>query len=114
MTVDTRLAVYGTLAPGQPNHHELDGMGGTWRPGTVKGRLVSEGWAADQGYPALVLDPAGDLIAVQLFTSPDLPAHWQRLDEFEGEEYCRKVTRVDTGNGLIDAWIYVCAAPPVR
>jgi gamma-glutamylcyclotransferase (GGCT)/AIG2-like uncharacterized protein YtfP len=112
MSLDTHLAVYGTLAPGKPNHHQLDGMAGTWIPGVVRGHLLSEGWAADQGYPALALDPEGEVIEVQVFRSLDLPAHWQRLDEFEGEEYCRMVATVDTVDGLIDAWIYACAVPP--
>ncbi len=106
MTLDTRLAVYGTLAPGQPNHHELADLSGQWRAGTVRGRFVSEGWGATLGYPALVLDPAGDTIAVQLFTSPDLPTHWPRLDAFEGEEYQRVVAEVLVGEEVVESWIY--------
>jgi len=29
-----RLATYGTLAPGRPNHHHLDGLDGRWFDGT--------------------------------------------------------------------------------
>ena len=54
-----RLATYGTLAPGRPNHHQLDGLEGRWLKGHVNGMLVEAGWGASLGYPALVLDPAG-------------------------------------------------------
>ena len=104
-----RLAVYGSLAPGQSNHHQLDGLAGRWRRGTVRGRLDAEGWAAPVGYLGLVLDPHGPAVDVQLFESPDLPAHWSRLDAFEGDDYQRVVTRVSTPDGDVDACIYVLA-----
>lgn len=107
--IDTRLAVYGTLAPGEPNHHQLDGLDGDWTAGVVRGRLINEGWAAVGGYPALVLDPEADNIDVQVFSSPDLPGHWARLDAFEGEDYCRAAVAVAIGDALVEAWIYVAA-----
>lgn len=106
---DTRLASYGTLAPGQPNHHQLDGLAGRWRTGSVRGRLVDKGWAAAMGYAALVLDPDGDPIPVELFESADLPAHWPRLDAFEGAAYRRVVADIDTEAGPLPASIYVVA-----
>jgi gamma-glutamylcyclotransferase (GGCT)/AIG2-like uncharacterized protein YtfP len=106
---DTRLATYGTLAPGRVNHHQLAGLSGLWRQGTVRGRLVAEGWGAKLGYPGLVLDPRGPLVEVFLFESPDLPGHWSRLDAFEGTGYRRAVTQVRTPEGEWDAWIYVLA-----
>ena len=36
-----------------------------------------------------------------------LPAHWARLDVFEGHGYQRVVTTVDMPTGDIDAYIYV-------
>ena len=106
---DTRLATYGTLAPGRRNHHQLAGLNGGWRQGTVRGWLGEAGWAAPLGYPGLVLDSAGPLVDVYLFESSDLPAHWPRLDEFEGAEYRRVVTQVHTAEGDLPAWIYVLA-----
>ena len=105
--VTERLAVYGTLAPSQPNHHQLAGLQGVWRPGSVRGRLVQEGWGADLGFPGLVLDASGDTVAVQLFESPDLPDHWSRLDAFEGEGYQRVLTQVVVANEVLVAYIYV-------
>jgi gamma-glutamylcyclotransferase (GGCT)/AIG2-like uncharacterized protein YtfP len=109
MTIDERLATYGTLMPGRRNHHQLAGLRGRWVAGTVRGRLVQRGWGADLGYPALAPAADGDEIAVQLFLSPDLPQHWDRLDAFEGDEYRRVGIVVDTGEGLVEAWIYVDA-----
>ncbi len=45
------LAVYGTLAPGQPNHHVLAPLGGEWTDGTIEGDLIPLGWGAALGYP---------------------------------------------------------------
>ena len=102
-----RLAVYGTLAPGKPNAHELAALTGTWTPGTVRGRLVEQGWGAAMGFPAIVLDDAASTVTVQLFQSPDLPAHWSRLDAFEGDGYNRVPVRVSTAAGEAWASIYV-------
>jgi gamma-glutamylcyclotransferase (GGCT)/AIG2-like uncharacterized protein YtfP len=107
---DTRLATYGTLAPGRVNHHQLSELKGTWRQGTVRGWLRAAGWAATLGYPALILDARGPLVDVHLFDSLELPEHWSRLDEFEGAEYQRVVTQVHTSDGDVPAWIYVMAS----
>lgn len=101
-----RLATYGTLAPGHPNHHQLDGLDGHWIEGQVHGRLVDAGWGADLGYPALVLDPHGAPIDVHIFESADLPAHWERLDQFEGAGYHRITTTVQTPAGTVTTSIY--------
>ena len=102
-----RLATYGSLAPGRPNHHQLAGLEGRWLKGHVDGLLVDAGWGASLGYPALVLNPAGTAIGVDIFESIDLPAHWARLDAFEGPGYERVVTTVHMPTGDIDAYIYV-------
>jgi gamma-glutamylcyclotransferase (GGCT)/AIG2-like uncharacterized protein YtfP len=70
---------------------------------------VDAGWGADLGYPALILDPEGSAIDVHVFESVDLPAHWSRLDDFEGPGYQRVVTTVRTRTGDLDASIYVLA-----
>src|SRR5215210_2258175 len=40
------LTVYGTLAPGQPNHHVLAPLGGEWTDGMIEGYLIPMGWGA--------------------------------------------------------------------
>ena len=62
--------------------------------------------------PGLVLDPQGAEIEVDLFESAELPKHWARLDEFEGEGYKRVVATVNTDRGETRAWIYVLAEEP--
>jgi gamma-glutamylcyclotransferase (GGCT)/AIG2-like uncharacterized protein YtfP len=104
-----RLATYGSLAPDRPNHHQLDGLQGRWAPGHVHGRLVDTGWGAGLGYPALILDPGGAPLDVHVFESVDLPAHWARLDRFEGPGYRRVATKFHLPSGDVDAFIYVLA-----
>ena len=107
-----RLFVYGTLAPGEPNHDQLDGVRGSWTPASVRGHLRRLGWGADMGYPALILDPDAERIAGQLLESDDLERHWRRLDEFEGDEYSRVLTRVDLADGReVEAFVYVLRLP---
>ena len=70
---------------------------------------MSSGWGAALGFPGLVLDPLGPLIEVDLFESPELPAHWARLDDFEGSGYERVLVTVSTPEGERRAWIYALA-----
>jgi gamma-glutamylcyclotransferase (GGCT)/AIG2-like uncharacterized protein YtfP len=105
----TRLATYGSLRPGEVNHHELSELKGRWLKGTVKGQLAEEGWGAPLGFPALILDPLGATVDVELFESRELLDHWGRLDEFEGSGYRRVAVEVDTEEGLLAAYIYVLA-----
>lgn len=105
-----RLAVYGTLAPGRSNHGQLAGLTGDWTHGRVRGELLAEGWGAGVGYPGLRLDPDGAEVAVQVFTSPDLPAHWARLDAFEGADYRRASAIVTGADGVeVEAFVYIIA-----
>lgn len=106
-TAEFRLASYGTLAPGRVNHHLLEGLSGAWVAGGVRGRIMPASWGEHFGLPGLVLDPDGGEVAVQVFTSPDLPAHWARLDAFEGAAFRRVETVVRTGTGVLAAQIYV-------
>ncbi|CDM56842.1 MULTISPECIES: gamma-glutamylcyclotransferase family protein [Rhizobium] len=110
MDAEHRLATYGSLAPGEVNHGQLDGLRGTWRKGTVRGRLLEAGWGAGIGFPGLVLDDEAFEVPVSVFESPDLPEHWKRLDEFEGESYQRVVAMVTVGGGVqVEAFVYALA-----
>lgn len=102
-----RLATYGTLAPGRPNAHQLEGLAGSWTTGIVRGRLVDHGWGAAMGYPALVPDPGGAGVEVHILHSADLPAHWARLDAFEGPEYERVFVDVEIAEGIVPASLYI-------
>ena len=106
-----RLVTYGTLAPGRINHGQLSNLKGRWLPGTVKGRLVDSGWGAAHGCPGIILDVNGEEIEVHIFESEDLPDHWERLDDFEGEGYCRSIVQVLTQNGHVWGSIYELSNP---
>ena len=83
------LAVYGTLAPGQPNHHVVAPLGGEWTDGLIEGDLLPEGWGAALGYPGFRSRVGGAAVAVQVLTIPSLANAWPTLDRFEGPEYQR-------------------------
>jgi len=105
------LFVYGSLAPGRDNADLLAGIPGRWEPATVTGTLHAQGWGAALGFPGLVLDPHGDEVAGLVFTSDELPAHWPRLDDFEGEGYMRVITSARlAGGSVVKAHVY-CLAP---
>ena len=76
----------------------------------MRGRLVEAGWGSALGYPAIVLEPDGPTVGVQVLESADLPAHWSRLDDFEGPGYERVLTTVHTTTGEVEAYIYVLSA----
>jgi gamma-glutamylcyclotransferase (GGCT)/AIG2-like uncharacterized protein YtfP len=107
-----RLAVYGTLAPGQPNHGQLAHLSGQWFSGVVRGYLHNEGWGAELGFPGIVLDKDGDEVHVQILESASLETEWPRLDAFEGPGYRRVVVEAHTSTGSITAQIYVLATNP--
>jgi len=102
-----RLFVYGTLAPGRPNAHVLEAIGGSWEAGTVTCTLRQAGWGAAMGYPGIDLDADGDEVAGFVFSSEALTEHWADLDAFEGAAYERVLTTVKlTDHSLVDAYIY--------
>ena len=80
----TRLAVYGSLRPGESNHRQLATVPGNWLDGTVKGRINQPG-----EYLEFTWDVSSPELAVKVLTSDRLCDHFDRLDEFEGEDYRR-------------------------
>lgn len=79
-----RLAVYGTLAPGEENHQVIAQIQGTWERGWVPGVLGPIG-----PFPAFRWKPGAKRIPVKVLSSSHLPRHWIRLDRFEGAAYRR-------------------------
>ena len=103
-----RLFVYGTLAPGRPNERVLEAVPGVWEPATVRGDLLPEGWGAGVGFPGIVLDEQGSEVEGFVFSSPSLHAHWERLDDFEGDGCQRVLTAARLRDGrTVDAHIFV-------
>ena len=87
--VSHTLAVYGTLAPGRPNHHVLAPLGGEWTDGFIEGDLLEAGWGAALGYPGFRPRAGGDAVSVSVLTAPSLATAWPDLDRFEGPGYWR-------------------------
>ena len=103
----TRLFIYGTLSPGQPNHHVMEQIPGSWEEASLKGILRDEGWGSEMGCPGIVPSEDGPEVQGFLFSSEQLADHWQMLDEFEGEGYNRVTVQVKTTNGtLLQAQVY--------
>ncbi|MCG8467891.1 MAG: gamma-glutamylcyclotransferase [Gemmatimonadetes bacterium] len=111
---ERRLAVYGSLAPGEANHHLVSALVGTWIDGVVCGTLHDRGWAAGTGFPGLTWDPSGADVRVRVLESGALPAAWERLDAFEGADYRRILVPVRTETRVVVCNIYELAEPTPR
>jgi gamma-glutamylcyclotransferase (GGCT)/AIG2-like uncharacterized protein YtfP len=99
------LVVYGTLAPGRPNHHVVAPLGGEWTDGLIEGELLPAGWGVALGYPGFRPRVGGAAVAVQVLTAPSLETAWPTLDRFEGPEYQRVLVPVfstELGPGQAD------------
>jgi len=101
------LFVYGTLVPGRQNEHILKNIGGAFQKAYIFGDLIQEGWGASMGCPALKINENGIKIDGYIFSSKNLSKNWKKLDDFEGAEYLRILSKVTLENGnFIDAYIY--------
>lgn len=99
------LAVYGTLSPGQANHHLLHPFGGQWLKGKIRGRRF-----IFAGYPALQLNPRSPWLPLDILVSEKID--WALLDAFEGEHYRRETVPVQTEAGVLPCHIYLHATGP--
>ena len=107
------LIVYGSLAPGGPNHRLLDDLAGEWRRGWITGELIEQGWSAAMSFPALRWCPEGSRVPAHLLVSDGLPAHWSRLDDFEGLEYDRILAPFQDRDGrMFVGYVYAMECEP--
>ena len=102
-----RLFVYGTLAPGKPNHHVISDVAGEWENATVKGTLVNEGWGSGHDCPGLIPSEEAPEVQGYVFTSTDLTNSWDMLDKFEGSDYKRELVVAKLSNGdTVETYVY--------
>ena len=80
------LLVYGTLAPGESNHYMMKDIPGVWKTAYFKGIVLKKDWGKWNGYPGIILDNESDEIKGYVFSSRELKEHWDRLDNFEGND----------------------------
>lgn len=101
------LFVYGTLAPGETNHHWLAPLAGTWEPATTTGKVLVQKEGVHAGLPCF--SPSStESVKGQIFTSNQLHTLWSALDDFEGPNYSRQLRDVSTAKGeQLQAFIYI-------
>ena len=98
---DTKLILYGSLAPGGVNAFMLAGLVGEWRPCRIRGRMGSF-----RGFKSCRYDPQGPEHPAWLFSSADLPRIIPELDDFEGEEYERRIIPARINGRWVMAQVY--------
>ena len=92
-----RLAMYGTLRRGEPNHKIIEHIAGGWVDGFVHGRIEEH-----YGFPFFVGDNRGGTIPVEVLSSPELPGSLERIDRFEWVWYRRTLIPVyDSRGGIL-------------
>ncbi|MBK8099098.1 MAG: gamma-glutamylcyclotransferase [Planctomycetes bacterium] len=97
---DHHLLVYGSLAPGECNHHRVEPWGGVWSYATVPGTIVQRRWKE------FSWQPDGPPLPMRLLTTPS-PIDWRDLDEFEADEdYRRIIVLAATDHGPLLGNVY--------
>ena len=97
------LIIYGSLAPGRPNHKVVEPIKGEWKAAVIKGRLEEKGWGAEMGFFGFAPADAGEQSAIDchVLISEALIDNWALLDEFEGDGYRRILAKYELPNGCI-------------
>ena len=101
---ETRLFAYGTLRPGEMNHHVMEGLGGRWIPARISGTVGTCDVGVHVGMPALRLGEG--TVAGLVLVSSALPAAWGRIDAFETDLYARILTIAQTDEGPLLVTVY--------
>lgn len=101
---DIRIALYGTLRPGQVNHNVISNIVGVWKKGTVNGRIEYK-----CGLPIFRWEINKDNVEVDVLISEDLLNEYSRLDRFEGTAYIRQWIPVHFDNGSLEICNMYCS-----
>ncbi|HEY5835986.1 gamma-glutamylcyclotransferase family protein [Streptomyces sp.] len=107
--------VYGTLLPGERNHHLLHGRTVSWTPAVLPGTLLFHG----PGYPYAVPDPDGagtvhgEVAVITEEVYGQVLAELDRLEDYvpgnAANLYERVAVQVRTPGGEVHAWVYIAA-----
>ena len=82
----TRLIVYGSLAPGEANAFMLAGLSGEWRPCRIRGRM-----GAFMGFKSFRYDPQGPEHPAWLLSSAELLGSSQSWTTSRGRNTRRRI-----------------------
>jgi hypothetical protein len=97
---ESRVAVYGALAPGEAKHYMLTPFRGVWTPGFVRGRLEGGPWSSMLGMQGIRLEGGADRVPVHVLQSPLLERAWTSFDFFGGAGFARLLTPVENSDGV--------------
>jgi gamma-glutamylcyclotransferase (GGCT)/AIG2-like uncharacterized protein YtfP len=81
-----RLASYGSLRPGEVNEAVLQQSGGSWMPGSVRGRVVERNGLKVLEHPREEVSTP-----VDVFETSEDTLEWSMLDRFEGTSRYQRV-----------------------
>ena len=84
----------GLFQKGKQHEDLLKDLNGTWKKGYVFGKLINIGFGSDYGYPGLKLEKGGSKIFGMVFQSKNLEKKLLKIDEFEGENYKRIISKI--------------------
>jgi len=98
---DSRLIVYGSLAPGGANAFLLAGLIGEWYRCRIRGHMGHY-----RSFKSFKYNPQGPEHSAWLFESADLPRVLPDLDDFEGEEYERIIIPAQVRDQWVMAQVY--------
>lgn len=105
-----RVFIYGSLLPGQSNHHVVSPFILSSEPGQIAGRLVDAG-----DYPAVIRDRLKGSFGVAIrglwiSVNRDGLAAMDALEEFAGIEEINDYNRIwvhDVRDIVLQGWVYV-------
>jgi gamma-glutamylcyclotransferase (GGCT)/AIG2-like uncharacterized protein YtfP len=96
-----RLAVYGSLAPGRPNHSMLAPLGGEWRRGIIEGQIE-----VVDGFEYFKWVTKSNKVVVHILDTDQLRDQWATLDSFEGPLYRRVLCPVEIDEDIAIVNVY--------
>lgn len=97
------LIIYGTLAPGKPNHSKIEHIKGIWKNAVINGKLENKGWGSELGFFGFMHSNSDEqkTIEANVLFFDELFVYWEYLDDFEGIGYKRILAKYKLENGKV-------------